>query len=93
MCFGGYARYGVACADMIRPVAMLACAGCYAFTHAPVTHCKSSSCAAATPNCTSQEAVCPQGTISVTNRCIPRSYVCDAVIDCTGGTDEEDCPG
>ena len=57
-------------------------------------HCKCyCSCTPAVTNCTSEEVLCPQGAISGIDRCIPRAYICDAVIDCVGGTDEEGCPG
>ena len=36
---------------------------------------------------------CPQGRILGAGRCLPRDYVCDSIVDCVGGTDEQDCPG
>ena len=36
---------------------------------------------------------CPQGRILGAGRCLPRDYICDSVVDCVGGTDEQDCPG
>ena len=44
-------------------------------------------------NCTFEEVECPQGRILGAGRCLPRDYICDSVVDCVGGTDEQDCPG
>ena len=44
-------------------------------------------------NCTFEEVACPLGVVFGTGRCLPRDRVCDSIIDCVGGSDEQDCPG